>query len=56
VAPTTDVATQLQQLSKLKTAGALTDAEFEAARAELLGLADFRITDRWVFRSNEAKL
>jgi len=37
--PTTDVVTQLQQLSQLKAAGALTDAEFDAAKAKLLGLA-----------------
>jgi hypothetical protein len=38
-APATDVVTQLQQLSQLKAAGALTDAQFEAAKAKLLGMA-----------------
>ena len=31
-----DLVTQLQQLAQLKEAGALTDAEFEAAKAKLL--------------------
>jgi hypothetical protein len=35
-APAPDLISQLQQLSALKTAGALTDAEFEAAKAKLL--------------------
>lgn len=29
---------QLQQLTELKSAGALTDAEFAAAKAKLLGI------------------
>jgi hypothetical protein len=37
VAPSADLITQLQQLSELKSAGALTDAEFTAAKAKLLG-------------------
>ena len=32
-----DMIAQLQQLSQLKTAGALTDEEFAAAKAKLLG-------------------
>ena len=35
-APATDMVAQLQQLSELKNAGALTDAEFQAAKAKLL--------------------
>jgi hypothetical protein len=38
-APATDMVAQLQQLSALKTAGALTDEEFQAAKAKLLGTA-----------------
>jgi hypothetical protein len=37
-APGTDVMTQLQQLAQMKSAGLLNDAEFEAAKAKLLGL------------------
>jgi putative oligomerization/nucleic acid binding protein len=33
-----DMMTQLQQLTQLKEAGALTDAEFTAAKAKLLGI------------------
>jgi threonine dehydrogenase-like Zn-dependent dehydrogenase len=39
-APTTsgaDLMTQLQQLTQMKDAGALTEAEFQAAKAKLLG-------------------
>jgi hypothetical protein len=32
-----DLMTQLQQLTQMKEAGALTDAEFQAAKAKLLG-------------------
>jgi len=35
-APAPDLISQLKQLSDLKAAGALTDAEFEAAKAKLL--------------------
>jgi len=35
--PVSDMITQLQQLNELKNAGALTDAEFQAAKAKLLG-------------------
>ncbi|MBV9579203.1 MAG: SHOCT domain-containing protein [Chloroflexi bacterium] len=38
-APVSDMITQLQQLNELKNAGALTDAEFQAAKAKLLGTA-----------------
>ena len=34
-----DLATQLQQIAQLKNAGVLSDAEFEAAKAKLLGTA-----------------
>jgi hypothetical protein len=33
----TDLATQLQQLAQLKASGALTDEEFQAAKAKILG-------------------
>lgn len=33
----TDLATQLQQLAQLKESGALTDEEFQAAKAKMLG-------------------
>jgi multidrug resistance efflux pump len=36
-APATDVVGQLKQLADLKAAGVLSDAEFEAAKAKLLG-------------------
>jgi hypothetical protein len=36
-APATDVVAQLGELAKLKDSGALTDAEFEAAKRQLLG-------------------
>ena len=35
--PATDLTAQLMQLADLKTAGMLSDAEFEAAKAKLLG-------------------
>lgn len=35
-APATDLTSQLNQLAQLKTAGVLSDAEFEAAKAKLL--------------------
>jgi len=38
-APATDIVSQLQQLSALKSSGALTDEEFQAAKAKLLGTA-----------------
>jgi hypothetical protein len=38
-APAPDISTQLQQLTALKTAGALTDAEFDAGKSKLLGTA-----------------
>ena len=34
--PAPDLVSQIKQLSDLKTAGALTDAEFEAAKQKLL--------------------
>jgi hypothetical protein len=36
-APTVDVVAELQKLAALKDAGALSDAEFAAAKAKLLG-------------------
>jgi hypothetical protein len=38
VAPGADLATQLQQLAQLKESGALSDAEFQAAKSKLLGM------------------
>jgi Short C-terminal domain len=36
-APATDTVTQLQKLADLKSAGILTDAEFQAQKAKILG-------------------
>jgi len=37
LAPSDDIVTQLTKLGELKGAGVLSDAEFEAAKAKLLG-------------------
>lgn len=39
-APPTDLVAQLAQLAQLKEAGALTDDEFQIAKAKLLGTSD----------------
>jgi hypothetical protein len=39
-APPTDLVAQLAQLAQLKEAGALTDDEFQVAKAKLLGTVD----------------
>ncbi|PSN15533.1 hypothetical protein C7293_06775 [filamentous cyanobacterium CCT1] len=39
-APPTDLVAQLAQLAQLKEAGALTDDEFQIAKAQLLGTGD----------------